>query len=311
MPCLYIPSLKVTNFSYSSIAVHTLAGQAVFDGGFPSPFAETAAPFYPGRDSERHSSNRIGSAPQPSLVRYNPVLGKSHEQDAQRQCTRFDLSLNVSILNFSGQDITSRIPVYYHDLTNNNHTTTKRNLLSSYAIHHCPDHHRFISSRCIRARGPQAWSISCRDDTFPGMRTIHYGKCDPLQICTDLSKSLKEGPTALCLDQTEDSTAKGDHLTSIGRLDGGAVELEVVVTSREAPSTLPVQSIRVWEGSIHGSGQALSSRTSPPGGGHCSNCSSLVVSRIGNHARSVDVQVNLSQGKQDARVVLMSTSEAQ
>lgn len=229
---------------------------------------------------------------------------------------RFDLSLNLSILSFSGQDITSRIPIHYHDLTNNDHTSTKQNLLSSYAIHHCPDHHRFISSRCIRARGPQAWSISCRDDTSPGMRTIHYGKCDPLQICTDLSKSLKEGPTALCLDQTEDSTAKGDHLTSIGRLDGGAVELEVVVTSREAPSMLPVQSIRVMEESIHGSGQISSgqissSRTSPPGGGHCSNCSSLVVSRIGNNARVIDVEVDLSQGKQDARVFLMSRSEAQ
>lgn len=143
------------------------------------------------------------------------------------------------------------------------------------------------------------------------MRTIHYGKCDPLQICTDLSKSLKEGPTALCLDQTEDSTAKGDHLTSTHHPEGGAVELEVVVTSREAPSMLPVQSIRVWEKTIHGSGQALSSRTSPPGGGHCSNCSSLVVSKVGDNAREVDVEVNLSQGKQDARVFLLSRSEAQ
>lgn len=143
------------------------------------------------------------------------------------------------------------------------------------------------------------------------MRTIHYGKCDPLQFCTDLSKSVKEVPTALCLDQTEDGTAKGDHLTSIHRPIGGAVELEVVVTSREAPSMLPVQSIRVWEESIQGSGQALSSRMIPLRGGHCSNCSSLVVSRIGNNAGVVKVEVNLSQETQDARVFLLSRSEAQ
>lgn len=224
---------------------------------------------------------------------------------------RLDLSFDVSIFNFSGQDITSRIPVHYRHLTNNKYTNTKRRLGSSYAIHHCPENHRFISSRCIRSRGPQAWSISCRDDTAPPTRTIYYGRCDPLQTCTDLSKSLKEGATALCLDQTEISTGKRYNLTSTGSLDGGAVELEVVVTSREARSMLAVQSIRAWEEIVHGSGQTLSSRRSPPGGGHCSNCSSLIVSRIGNYSRRFDIKVHLYQGNQDARVFLMSRSEAQ
>lgn len=57
------------NFSYTSISEHALASQAVTDGGSPSPFAETAARVHLGRDSERYSSNRIGSAFQPSLVR--------------------------------------------------------------------------------------------------------------------------------------------------------------------------------------------------------------------------------------------------
>lgn len=224
---------------------------------------------------------------------------------------RLDLSFDVSIFNFSGQDITSRIPVHYRHLINNKNTNTKRRLGSSYAIHHCPDNRRFISSRCIRSRGPQAWSISCRDDTSPPTRTIYYGSCDPLQSCTDVPKSLKEGATALCLDQTENSTGKRYNLTSTGSLDGGAVELQVVVTSRNARSMLAVQSIRVWEEMIHSSGQTLSSRRSPPGGGHCSNCSSLMASGIGNRSRRVDIKVQLSQGNQDARVFVMSRSEAQ
>ena len=228
---------------------------------------------------------------------------------------RTSLSFDISILDFSGQDITSRTPIQYRHLTNNNSTYLKGQLAYPYAIHHCPDDYDFISSRCIRPRGPQAWSLACRDTTLASARTIYYGECDPLHFCIDLPSSLKEGTTALCIDQQAFerldgmSTGRRDVSANGGTFGGEAVELEVVVTNMDARTAFAVQSIRVWEEAIKGAERAASKRRSRPGGGQCYNCSSLMVVGFSNRLRRVEVKVQLASGGDDAMIYLISRSE--
>lgn len=227
---------------------------------------------------------------------------------------RHGLPFNVSISGSSGANITSLIPIYYHHLIP---SITKQQLTSSYAIHHCPNDFRFVSSRCIRKHGPQAWSVSCKDDRFPPMWSIYYGMCDSLQICTDLPKSKVQGATALCLDQfdvrtsSQNDTRDMNILDNIGGQIEGAMQLEIVVTSRNARSMLPVESIQMWEEVVYTPGGGLSRHGRPSGEGHCSNCSSLMVSGIGQHSKRVNVKVQLPQENQDAMVFLVTTSSSE
>ena len=141
--------------------------------------------------------------------------------------------------------------------------------------------------------------------------------CDSLQICTDLPKSKVQGATALCLDQFDMRTSRENDtrdmkvLENIGGQIEGAMQLEISVTSQDARSMLPVESIHVWEEVIYTPGGGLSRHGSPSGEGHCSNCSSLMVTRIGQHSRRVNVKVQLPQENQDARVFLVSTSTSE
>lgn len=230
---------------------------------------------------------------------------------------RRGLPFNVSISGFSGENITSLIPTHYHHLTNDIPSITKHQLTSAYAIHHCPDDFRFVSSRCIRKHGPQAWSVSCKDDKSPSTWSVHYGICDPLQFCTDLPKSKVQGATALCLDyfdlrtSGENDTRNMNIMENIGSPIEVAVQLEIAVTSRDARSMLPAEGIQVWEEVVYTPGGALSRNASTPGEGHCSDCSSLMVSGIGRHSRRVNVKVQLPQANQDARIFLITTSSSE
>ncbi|KAL8782070.1 MAG: hypothetical protein Q9213_005742 [Squamulea squamosa] len=192
----------------------------------------------------------------------------------------------------------------------------KRQLVSSYPIQLCPDDFHFISSRCIRPRGPKAWSLVCKDTKLTAARTIYRGVCNPWQFCADIPPFLKTGEMAFCLDQAafktlkETSTEKWDVLRSNKGLDEGVADVEVIVTGKDVRSMLTVQSIRIWEEAINNLRLASSRRRNPPGEGHCSGCSNLKVSQFSSHLRKVDIKVQLAPGDEDAMIFLMFSDEA-
>ena len=193
----------------------------------------------------------------------------------------------------------------------------------SRAIDSCPDSLEFLTSRCIRSQSPRAYSVVCRAlPNIHGGRSIHWGACDPHEICIDGQVTQDHQPhtlaTAWCVGQdsfvkialTTNSTVSTPVTIQAGfrPMEGFHHSVGALLTSQESDKAVEGRMIEIQAQKVDVLGNVRSWRTLRKGLSWCRDCPSLDLMAIPDMTERIKARVELKENSTGTQLYLVSIS---
>ena len=194
----------------------------------------------------------------------------------------------------------------------------------SRAIDSCPHSLEFLTSRCIRSQSARTYSVVCRAlPNIHGGRSIHWGACDPHEICIDGQVTRDHEPhrpaTAWCVGQdsfvkialTTNSTMSTPFTiqASFRSIKGFQHSVGALLTSQESDKAVEGRMIEIQAQKVDVLGNVRSWRTLRKGLSWCRDCPSLDLMAVPDMTERIKTGVELKKNSTGIQLDLVSVSK--
>ena len=195
----------------------------------------------------------------------------------------------------------------------------------SQPIDACPIDMSFVSSRCIRSRSAQAWSLVCKSPDH-GFRRITWGECGSHEICVDgrvFSKPQDGGLmefAAWCVSQANSiriyvDAATGQTVPSQVKMGyhpnlAASYSTQAILTDLNGRQMAVAADLGIQAQASRQIGNVPSWGTLLNGVDQCTNCSAVGLMAVPAGTQRITVQARLMPGSESALLFLASVFSA-